>query len=511
MSIELTTNEIRSEKIFYDGFAEQSVDSDISLPDYCPDIMRILKCTVQTNITNSKISGDRATADCNSKIRVIYSDEKNNICCYDTDYPFSKYAELSSAYDGAVLTCTAKTDYINCRAVSKRRIDIHGVVSLHFTVCSTDSEKIISSAAGDGIQLKRKGIDASSVTAVTSKSFQFSETEEIGDGAPGIGKIMNTSASPVLTETKIIKGKILLKGEVCIKVLYCTDSGENETAELNCSLPFNEIAEAADFTDECLPETTLNITQLSAEPKTDNDGEYRYMNISGEVCASVRTYLPVSVNVITDAYSTQSEIDSKYNLVDFIKVQQSFSEGLSCRQSLDISSLSPEKLYACIAAEPQAKSVFSDGKISVKGKIPLCIIFVDSEGVPVSCEREAEFEFSRLTDSDSQKLYCSPNAVLTGYSCALSADGKIDFKAEMNISAVIKEGIKEKVMTDLNISEGSLPKEKKSSFTVYFCSGKESLWDIARRYNTTVEEIMEENELSADYLENKTVLMIPVK
>ena len=29
--------------------------------------------------------------------------------------------------------------------------------------------------------------------------------------------------------------------------------------------------------------------------------------------------------------------------------------------------------------------------------------------------------------------------------------------------------------------------------------------------DTTVEEIMQENELSTDYLENKTMLMIPVK
>ncbi|HAX84304.1 MAG TPA: hypothetical protein DCY15_07655, partial [Ruminococcaceae bacterium] len=103
MSIELTRNDIGTAEILYDNFAEQSIDCDISLPDYCPDIMRILRCSVTNSITNSKISGDRATVDGNAKIRIVYADEKNCIYCYEQDYPFSKFAELSQVYDGAVL------------------------------------------------------------------------------------------------------------------------------------------------------------------------------------------------------------------------------------------------------------------------------------------------------------------------------------------------------------------------------------------------------------------------
>ena len=71
MSIELTTRSIGTKEIFYDDFVEQGVDCDITMPDYCPDIMRIIKCTVSTSITSTKLIGDRATADGNAKIRII--------------------------------------------------------------------------------------------------------------------------------------------------------------------------------------------------------------------------------------------------------------------------------------------------------------------------------------------------------------------------------------------------------------------------------------------------------
>ena len=37
-------------ELIYDGCQEQSVDLDLTLPDYCPDIQRILKCQVYPRI-----------------------------------------------------------------------------------------------------------------------------------------------------------------------------------------------------------------------------------------------------------------------------------------------------------------------------------------------------------------------------------------------------------------------------------------------------------------------------
>lgn len=511
MGIELTTKEIGTQKIYNNSFGEQSVDCDISLPDYCPDIMRILKCTIQTDITNSKIIGDRATADGNAKITVIYSDEKNSICSYRSDYPFSKYAELTSAYDSALLVCTAKTDYVNCRAVSKRRIDIHGVVSIKFKVCGTSCDTLISSASGNGIQLKRKGIDISSSVASACKSFQLSSVEEVGSNMHGIGKVLNCYAAPIVSETKIIKGKLLIKGELAVKTLYSSDTQENETAVLGCSIPFNEIVEAADFNDSCKTDIKMNVIQLSAEPKVDNDGEYRYMNINAEICAHVNAFEDSSVNTITDAYSTQNELDMTYGLYDFKKIECEFSDSFSVRQSLDIASLKPQKIYASVISAPEIKCSFLDKKMEIKGKIPLSLIIIDADGSPVSCEREAEFEYSHSVDTDRTNLECAPNLVISGFACTLNGDGTADFKAEMNISAMVFSTSREKVLSALTVPDEMNKKERKSSLTVYFCSGKESLWDIAKHYNTTVEEIMSENGLTADYLENKTMLMIPVK
>lgn len=510
MSIELTSRSIGLEENYFDNFVEQSVESDITLPDYCPDIMRIIRCTIAPGITNSKLIGDRATADGNAKIRILYADEKNNFFCYDQDYPFSKYAELNSTFDGAFLSCSAKSEYVNCRAVSKRRVDVHGAISIRFKVLGNKSKTLISDACGEGVQLKRKGLDIDDVVAVSVKSFEVPQVENVGDSNGGIGKVIDAFASPILNESKIIKGKTLLKGELAVRVVYCSDSGNNETYTLCCNIPFNEIVEAADVTDECRIDVKMYVTRISAEPKTDNDGEYRYMNINAEVLAQVTAYKKQSIRVVADAYSTENEIETKYTPIEFMKLESVVNESMICKQSLDVSSMSPKKLYAFTVSPPESRCVAEKDKIVIKGKIPVNLIVIDEDGVPASCEREAEFEFSKPFE-ESEGFSCNPQVSIGGCAVNLTGDGKADFKAELFISASVSKCVKEKVLTSLELEEGKGKKDRKPSVVIYFCSGGESVWEIARKYNTTVEEIMQENDLNADFLENKRMLLIPVK
>lgn len=509
MSIELTRTDIGMTEMLYDNFAEQGIDCDISLPDYCPDIMRILRCSVTNSITNSKISGDRATVDGNAKIRIVYADDKNGIYCYEQDYPFSKYAELSDSYDGAVLCTSAKTEYANCRAVSKKRIDIHGVVSIRFRIFGIKRDSVITDAEGDGIQLKRNRVTTDNAVAVVMKKFQLSQTEEADGGE--IGKIFYACASPILTETKIIKGKILLKGEAVLKVMYCSGNKENESVCVNYNLPFSEIVDIENIDDSCKVSVNFNVDQVQAEPKTDNDGEYKYLNLGCDICAVVTAYKSEELCVIADAYSTQKEIDAKYKTTSFTQILQNLNDSIICRESIDLSSMNPQRIYAAIAQSPEAKCCFDSDKMTVRGKIPLKFILIDGEGVPAFCEREAEFEYSRSVDAKGGNLHCDPSLFLTGYSCSLTNDGRAEFKAEMNISADITETCECRTLVRLKASENAEIKKRHSALVICFCNGGEKVWDIARKYNTTVEDIMSENELTSEEIGEKRMLMIPVK
>ena len=68
-----------------------------------------------------------------------------------------------------------------------------------------------------------------------------------------------------------------------------------------------------------------------------------------------------------------------------------------------------------------------------------------------------------------------------------------------------------KAVTNIVIDD-SAKKERDGDYAIklYFGIENENVWDIAKRYSTSVEAIMEENELSGERLENGGMLLIPI-
>ena len=62
--------------------SEQPVDLELTLPDHCPDIERILKCRMEHSITSEIITGSRLDIDGMISVRLYYLDSKKQAIRY---------------------------------------------------------------------------------------------------------------------------------------------------------------------------------------------------------------------------------------------------------------------------------------------------------------------------------------------------------------------------------------------------------------------------------------------
>ena len=76
--------------------SEQPVDLDFTLPDYCADVEKILKCTVTPEIYTTTTSGGQLTVEGASLLKVLYcSTDKKSLKCAEQTLPFSASFNLS--------------------------------------------------------------------------------------------------------------------------------------------------------------------------------------------------------------------------------------------------------------------------------------------------------------------------------------------------------------------------------------------------------------------------------
>ena len=70
--------------------------------------------------------------------------------------------------------------------------------------------------------------------------------------------------------------------------------------------------------------------------------------------------------------------------------------------------------------------------------------------------------------------------------------------------------LKCEVLTDATEDEDAAVKsDRPSSIVLYFADSGEAVWDIAEKYNTTVDAVMTENRLTEAHIKEKCRLLIP--
>lgn len=242
MEYMLSREALAANEIIYDGCQEQPVDLDINLPDYCPDIQRILKCQVYPRIASRNITGDRLELDGNYTLTILYLDSGGMaVRCYESNQSFSTVINLKQNADNAQIYAFTRVEYINCRATSPRRLDIHGSFSVCARVTAQTENEVISNIDGEGVEQQKNKITLNKVAGFRQQQFNVDEVLELGQGKPAADSIVRADAFATVQDYSAVGNKLMIKGEVCIKFVYSSIDDEMALEVMEYAIPFSEL------------------------------------------------------------------------------------------------------------------------------------------------------------------------------------------------------------------------------------------------------------------------------
>lgn len=505
MNINTVNTDISMKRLAFEEAAEQQIESDITLPDYFPDIVRVIKCTLKANIVSVSSGGNRITADGNAIISVLYICESGKLHCFEQKIPVSKYVETPKAEE-CTCVASAKTQYVNCRVISQRRIDIRGSIGIDFKAYEKCDKRIVSSCENKNIQLRTKSANVSNLKDCVSRCFSMNETIEIGASQGTIGQIVRCNAIAVLDSTKLVAGKILVKGELKVKVVFLTD-GECVLEKIENSMPISQIIEAA-TTESCSDFVTLCVPSVEVHAKTDSSGALRLIDVSAVIRADVSVYENEEIHYTTDAYSTEYETDFQRESVELKSIFEKFSDTYLCKGSVEISGSAVKSIEDIFCNGLNYTVSLSGNEMLISGKANVSFLAVNSEDELQSFDRELDFQYKRATTL-GESFSASCNVTPTGIDYILSAENKLDIRIETEISGLIFDASKKQIISDISCDEAKKKKKRSAALTIYFAQQGEEIWEIARKYNTRVDLICAENNINSDCVEQNQKLYIP--
>ena len=512
MEYPVKTDGIYVSKVIFEENSEQTVDADFGLPDYCPDIQKILKCQIEPHIESKNIIGDRIEIEGTSVVRIIYIDAiKTSVRCTEQSYPFSISSNLKDTPQYAVIQTDIKVNYLNCRALSPRRLNIHGAFNVLIKVIDKSELRTCTHIQGDDIQQKKQSIDYSYLEGLSQQQFSVTETLETGQNRPAIQAVIRSDIRAVCSECKPIANKIMYKGDLLVKVMYLSDLDSGKVETMEYTIPFSQVIDLNGVTENSECAVRTEIMNYSVTLRTEIGFDDPLPVLSVKLCVTAFSFEKRDTMVITDCYSTKYAVSPEYSTHTLPQLLANVKETIVDKTTVDFTDVSISKVIDVWVEKGSVICSQSDGKTLLSGKYNVCILAVDSDGSVIYTERTMEYSHALQNIPEASKISCyvTPECISVGF--RFCSEKRIEVRTEMLVTGEIYDAC---TVTAVSIVKADEEKKRRredtASLILYFASAGEDVWGIARDYCTSVSQVRQENDLTEDILTADRMIMIPV-
>lgn len=511
MDLKINREMLTVSESIYDGIQEQSVELDYILPDYCPDIFKLVKCCVTPSVLSWSINGDNLSYELLADIRILYCSENNpTLQCINQKMTFNKALQLSSAAVKPIVSLVPKTDHINCRVVNQRRIDMRGAVSVKIKITGEKTQEVICDIFGMNSQTKKIPVEFAAKKLSAFKSLSAAEDFELNSSNQPVVSIARVFAVPAVTDKKIVANKLVVKGEAKVNVLY---SCENGLETMKFPIPFSQIVDMEGLDEGFACNVTADVASCDITPSADSSGDTRILKCELRINLNCQAVKNLPAELVTDVYSTTYPCEYASSK---LKIQRSPAE--ICENVQEKLTIENEGgAFNCVYdvwCTPKNINTAVDSQekcLVISGMLEYCVMVKSENSMPAVMEKAEAFEQRIPVNGICETASADINVTVSDCTYTITSSDSISLKADLKISGNVFLCSSCEAVTEVNFDDSvKIIRDGDYALKLYYGVEGEDIWEIAKRYSTSVRAIMEENDLESELLSDSGMLLIPI-
>lgn len=487
-------------------FQEETLESIV--PDACPDILRIVDTEAVVCLKSKEAHEGRMEVAGTARCAILYMpDGGEGIRRITVSIPFTCTTEHAGLGNGCRLVAIPRVQAADTRSLNPRKVLTR--VSLAVEV-QAFSPKVASFCDGvecdssAGIQQLGETHSACLITAVEEKPFSFSDDLTLSGSRPAADELLKSRVDLVCNESKIIGNKLIFKGIAELQLLYRDPSGA--TCPANFELPFSQIMEVSDVEEDA--DCALQVLLTGCECTMDGGEDARTISVSLAILAQAVVREERQVALLSDVYSTVYQLNSERKPYIFYRLMDHNERRVTVREVLE--TITPVRevcdIYVTVGAISQGRE---GSQISLAAETTVNVVYRGEDDslntvsriIPCTCPIELP-EGSR----------CTCRCVCPGERFANPAVGGVEVRYPLDFHYLALMPHSTTGIADIHLDESALRDTGSQPSIVLRMVGEgERLWDIAKAYGTTMDDIVQANALSEDALPMGQLLLIPKK
>jgi len=492
MSVNLNKEELNLSKFVVRDTFTTWIEQEVLVPDIKPDVMKIIKVEAIPYIEDINVSDGTVKVSGRINYYILYrSMENGSLRGITVEYPFAQTINSAVIKSGMYVDITPIARNIVYSLPNERKIMLKTEIVFKYLV--TDMVKVlvpISIAEGENIEYKVSTDVFNNIIDIKKESIDIDEEIVLPDDVGGIDEIVKVNTRIANTDYKVSYNKILVKGDLEIQMLYAKGEDTIAIGTYNAIVPFAGMVEFDNISDTCKFDLKYYLQNLAITLSgTDNN----MVNINGAILVKATMYEEKDISHISDFYSTDKNLVYDQDNVAVIKNKTEIEKEIPIRERIGQVDEGNKIIDYAVDTNGLNYTV-SNGNLYLKGSMKIPMIFqninsgaVDSKVFEIAIDNTIPLG----KDIDQNNVSLDIDVVKIDISI-------VGNNIEANIALKVTthmENIDNVTMIN-DISEQDINESDFDSMYIYIVKKGDTLWDIAKKYKTTVSKIANVNNIN---------------
>lgn len=503
MSLELENRTIKIEEIKGNEMMQLLLEGDVIVPDNNPDILKLLQTRGDIEIENVKCSIGRVNYVGFLKITILYLSKGNNkpVHSMTAKLNIDDFLIMDSVKEDMDVQINTSIQNIDYKILNDRKVSIKAIVNVNGTNTVINEYEVITNILDlPESQVCNKYININRRLTKQNDRFIVKDELNIPSSSPNINSIIDCTGQIINRDITISNDKVNISGTIATQILYKGENEESIIEVLTREIPFNGSIDANGATSDMYAICQLKPTDFFCQIRPDEDGEDRCIETEVTINARIDVKSQEEVRILSDAYALNKNLIFSKKDLQIPRVICKNKNQSTLRETLEIANSNILQILKVNGKECIDDVYLEDDRGIIEGVIDINILYIDEDDDMPIRTKETQVPFRQVIElrGARKEMDINISSHIEGISFNMLNDSEMEIRIIISFDTEVYDITGESIIE--NIISEDIPKETLEnlpSMVIYVVASKDTLWSIAKKYNTTIEEIAKVNEIES--------------